>query len=431
MDSNHDEFCLPNKIYDDVLKDILKHNLNKSTDNYELVFSAGSAKGDNYMGVIHRVQVIDKATGENKLNLIVKLPPQSLARRNEMSTSDLFRREADFYDNVYPMYKKFQEEKGIDVEKDGFHHIPYCYKTLIEEPYEGLYFEDLNASGFEMFDRLKEVTKEHVFLVMKSLAKMHAVFYSIKDQKRELIEPHTKIKDIFLTLSDRPNSPMTPWFDSLKKQALEVINKSQNKDMIQKIENLLENNFSELLKNCLDLEKTEPYAVLCHGDCWNNNVLFKYDKNRALKSLRLLDFQIMRYSSPCLDLMYYIFCCTTKSLRDKHYQDFLNVYYVELCDFIQRLGSDPNKLFPHEAFLKHLKQFGKFGFIMAMIVLPIFTSDASDIPDMDELAENFKKIGDSEQVDKDVFNFTTEKTFDRYAERMIGVCDDMYALGYI
>ena len=68
---------------------------------------------------------------------------------------------------------------------------------------------------------------------------------------------------------------------------------------------------------------------------------------------------------------------------------------------------------------------------MAMIVLPIFTSDASDIPDMDELAENFKKISESEHVDKEAFQFTTDKTYDRYADRMIGVCNDMHSLGYI
>ena len=52
--------------------------------------------------------------------------------------------------------------------------------------------------------------------------------------------------------------------------------------------------------------------------------------------IRLLDFQIMRYSSPVLDLMYYIFGCTVKSLRDKHYQEFMDVYYDTLADFIKR-----------------------------------------------------------------------------------------------
>ncbi|CAG9802882.1 unnamed protein product [Chironomus riparius] len=431
MDSNHNQFALPHKVYEEALKEIIKNNLNKSFDDYQIIYSSGSAKGDGYIGVICRIQVVDKETNENKLNLIVKLPPDSPTRRQELSIGKFFAQESNFYDNVYPMYKKFQEQKGIDVEKDGFHHVPFCFKTLTQEPREGLFFEDLKACGFEMFDRLKEVTKEHVFLVMKALAKLHALFYSIKNQHPELVEGYIGLKDPFTMLCDKENSSFNPWFDNLKDQTLEVVNKSENKDMVERINSLLNRQFGELLNTCFEREKTEPYATLCHGDCWNNNMLFKYDKDGTSSSLRLLDFQIIRHVSPVTDLMYYIFCCTKKSLRDKHYQEFLNVYYEELCSFIQRLGSDPEQLFPREAFESHLKKFGKFGLIMAMAVLPLFTSDVDDIPDMEELAEKIKRIGADEEVDKSAFNITTDKTYDRYAERMIGVCEDMYSLGYI
>lgn len=52
--------------------------------------------------------------------------------------------------------------------------------------------------------------------------------------------------------------------------------------------------------------------------------------------IKLLDFQIMRYSSPICDLAYYIFGCTTKELRDKHYKEFMDVYYSTLSQFIKR-----------------------------------------------------------------------------------------------
>lgn len=44
----------------------------------------------------------------------------------------------------------------------------------------------------------------------------------------------------------------------------------------------------------------------------------------------------MRYASPVCDLMYYIFGCTTKNLRDKHYNDFLDVYYSSMSSFLKR-----------------------------------------------------------------------------------------------
>lgn len=65
-------------------------------------------------------------------------------------------------------------------------------------------------------------------------------------------------------------------------------------------------------------------------------MMFRNDENGNPKDLRLLDFQIMRYASPVCDLMYYIFGCTSKALRDKHYHEFLNTYYNELSSFIKR-----------------------------------------------------------------------------------------------
>jgi len=274
MDLNHNQFSLPHKVYEDVLKEIIKNNLNKNFDDYQIIYSSGSAKGDGYIGVICRIQVVDKVTNESKLNLIVKLPPESLTRRHELSINKFFSHESTFYDNVYPMYKKFQEEKGIDVERNGFHQVPFCFQTLSEEPHEGLFFEDLKACGFEMFDRLQEVTKEQVLLVMKALAKMHALFYSIKDQQPNLIEKYIGLKDPFTMLCNKENSPFNPWFDNLKEQTLEVVNKSENKDMIERINSMLTKNFGELLNSCFDREETEPYATLCHGDVMSTDLTY-------------------------------------------------------------------------------------------------------------------------------------------------------------
>ncbi|CRK87818.1 CLUMA_CG001606, isoform A, partial [Clunio marinus] len=107
-------------------------------------------------------------------------------------------------------------------------------------------------------------------------------------------------------------------------------------------------------------------------------------------------------------------------------------YYHSLSSYLTRLGSDPSKLFPRRAFFDQLKKFGRFGMSMAMIVLPFFTSQADDIPDMDQMAENMKEAMDKgEEVDTKLFNFTSDKTKDAYKTRMVGVFEDVYDLGYI
>lgn len=260
------EVSIPNEIYEKVLLEIIENNLPKSIDDYDLKFSPGSNKGDNYLGIVYRIRVIDKSTNESKLNLILKLPPQNPVRRQEMTITNFFTREAKFYDDIYPLYKKFQEDKGINIEKDGFCHVPLCYKTLTDEPNEGLFLEDLKALGYEMYDRLRDLTKEHVFLVMKTLGRLHAVFFAIKDQKPELVETFYDMKDAFILMCERENSPMIPWFESLKEQTLEVVNKSDNPEMIERVKRFLKPDLQELLQKCLNLDSMGPYAAICHGD---------------------------------------------------------------------------------------------------------------------------------------------------------------------
>lgn len=270
MKNDDAEFIhLPNDIYETALNEIIKNNCNLSNQQCEIFCSAGSAKGDNYIGVVYRISVKSKEDNLEKLNLIIKLPPQNAARREQFFARPCFVREIDFYDNLYPLYKKFQEEKGIDVEKEGFHHVPFCYKTLVDDPYEGLYFEDLKAKGFEMFDRHKNVTKEQVVLVMKSLAKFHAISYSIKDQTPELIQSYQELTDIFLQRKGDNN--MNIWFETIKNQARDTISELTNPDLIDKLDNILKLNFFELLECCIESKAAEPYAVICHGDVSNEN----------------------------------------------------------------------------------------------------------------------------------------------------------------
>lgn len=265
MDPKEASVKLPKQVYEDALNEIIFKKLGKSIEEFDVIYSPGSSKGDNYIGVLYRIQVNERGTDKSVLKLIAKFPPESEITRAEMSTEEFFKREADFYEKVFPLYKKFQLEKGIDIEKEGFSQVPLCYKILSQQPNEGLFLEDLKHDGFEMFDRFKEVTKEQVELVMKALAKMHAVFYAIKDQNPPMVESYFTLVDIFIQINEKDNS-MTNYYSSLLDKTLDVVNKSENTEMKEKIKNYLKGDPMELCKSCFDLDKIEPYAVLCHGD---------------------------------------------------------------------------------------------------------------------------------------------------------------------
>ena len=91
-----------------------------------------------------------------------------------------------------------------------------------------------------------------------------------------------------------------------------------------------------------------------------------------------------------------------------------------------RLGSDANKLYPRNVFDSHLKRFGRFGLILSVFCIPIFTSDPEESPDIEEFAKDLGNPSESTQN-----SFISNKTADKYAERMKGVLEDMNRLGYL
>lgn len=266
---------LPAEQYKAALNEVIENFYGADAKNCEVYIDAGSAKGDNYAGIVYRATI--KEPKGKELRVIVKLPPQNLARRDQFFARPIFLRESLFYDGLQPMFEKFQVDRGIDVEKEGFNQVATCYKSLTEDLFEGLFMEDIKVLGFEMFDRFNEVTADHVYCVMEALAKFHAISLAIKDQKPELLEPYTGMEDILLQRDEAGRDTIRVWFDSPKKQAEDTLNDCANEDLKAKVGEVLKADFFELLEGCINCEAAEPYTVVSHGDCWNNNMMFRYE----------------------------------------------------------------------------------------------------------------------------------------------------------
>lgn len=78
-----------------------------ATDDYKLNISMGSSIGDNYIGVVYRAvatvndyQNDGNDTPKAVLSIIVKLPPQNAARREQFFARPSFTKEIWIYDEV-------------------------------------------------------------------------------------------------------------------------------------------------------------------------------------------------------------------------------------------------------------------------------------------------------------------------------------------
>lgn len=92
---------------------------------------------------------------------------------------------------------------------------------------------------------------------------------------------------------------------------------------------------------------------------------------------------------------------------------------------LNRLGTNVEKVYPFDAMKDQLRKFGKFGIVMALMLLPILTSEAGSSPDLDHVAEKGRNGESTEHM------FSPEETIGHFNKRMRDVIIDMDRLGYI
>ncbi|RLU22295.1 hypothetical protein DMN91_004573 [Ooceraea biroi] len=106
-------------------------------------------------------------------------------------------------------------------------------------------------------------------------------------------------------------------------------------------------------------------TVVSEGDCWAPNFLIR-NVGQNQKEVLMLDFQLARCVSPVCDLSFLLYSCTLKSFRDQYFDNILKLYHSELSDAIKLLGSDPERLYPLDLFMKEVKDHFIFGLVFPL-----------------------------------------------------------------
>lgn len=68
---------------------------------------------------------------------------------------------------------------------------------------------------------------------------------------------------------------------------------------------------------------------------------------------------------------------------------------------------------------------------MSVIAIAFLTNSKDNIPDFEKVAEEMKKANETGETNENTFAFAKASNFGVYEKRMMGVCEDMFNLGYI
>ncbi|XP_072379901.1 uncharacterized protein [Diabrotica undecimpunctata] len=354
--------------------------------DYELLASSGSNKGDNFTGILTAVTIKNK---EKSLDLILKSSRKNMSSKEAKDSHiNVNKREILLYERVFKEFQKFQEEHNI---QDPFESVPKYYSSFTEEGHDSLVLENLKTQQYELWNKKIAMNPGHIKAVLIEYAKFHAVSLAMKQKNPELFNALAETNlDNPMEKPSEGNEKNQEKFKSFFTATLSLGYKAVKDDIaltesLKKYEGIA-------LENIFKSRQPEYKLVVTHGDCWCNNFMFKYqdpkDKTEP-QSLRVIDWQMSSFGSPCGDLSYFLVANASEEVLDD-LQTYLHVYHDKLSSQLRDFNLDPEEVFPFSKFENHFKLFMSYSLFLALLITKVTLSDADEIPEHKEEAEKKK-----------------------------------------
>uniref|UniRef100_A0A6P7H5K8 Uncharacterized protein LOC114346456 n=1 Tax=Diabrotica virgifera virgifera TaxID=50390 RepID=A0A6P7H5K8_DIAVI len=358
------------------------------TENFSFTVENTTQKGEGYIGDLFFVKIdLQQPINEKDvLHLVVKTNKKNPgAEKSVAIVQELCQREVFFYSTILQEYQQFQQnDKKLTV---LFDIVPKCYKTFSENNNEVIILDNLKKAGYMLHPREQPMNNAHLEMGLRSYAKLHALSFALKDQKKDIFESVSKncnslIQEMFLNFQTIFDTKTTALVETLKEAGRPDLSSIFEKYINEK------SIYHRFMEVCNTISKDQ---ALIHADCHNGNMMFQYkDNDKSVPHhMVLIDFQAVCLHSPVIDLSYFIYINLPPTDFPK-LKDFVEYYYTEFCSYLKELGSDANKVFPRSVFEEHLKKYLPYGVLITLPFLELLYLDSDETPELvDEESNEF------------------------------------------
>lgn len=393
MQKDVTDICFKNNINDDDLNQICKRYLAREgfdCQNFYITaikFDDFSVKPHGFLGyhlkltlTVSSKSVCDvddrfgthSGGGEDvETSFFVKLlPMQNERQANYVEGMRVFEKETQLYQHLIPRLHGI----ALDVRDWAAH-------SYLSKDDKVLIVEDLKRLGFGIPPNCKQglFDLDHFLVATSAIARFHASSIILEAKCKEKI-PQMYPNCLYETAY--PEDPDCIRMIGLRNaiEALTALAKRipKYRDDSTILPIILDRLPREIGKIIEFVRPSAKYRnILLHGDLWSNNMLFSYDDTEQARptDCRLVDFQLARYAPPALDLVSFVYLCTTEELRSRHLDDIYDHYYRSLASALSPSDLSIEDELPKHEFYESIEFYQLAGMIEAclfshLIVMP-------------------------------------------------------------
>ncbi|XP_013107735.2 uncharacterized protein LOC106087290 [Stomoxys calcitrans] len=286
--------------------------------------------GENYASYMLKIEFVIKLNDDTlkHVDFMLKVGQDSELYREMVQAYDVFDIEKGMYQDIIPEIEEMLMKVDIKVR---FGAKTYTLPTT--EPH--ILMENLKTQGFRNANRLDGLDVEHMESVLKKMAQWHAASAVRVARKGTYLEKYAKGY-----LKPESHKLITEMYGSTTNVLLECVRQYSNAhlyyDKVEKMQYKLTENLYKTVAEAADND--EEFKVLNHGDIWSNNIMFQYDKHSGnLIETYFVDYQMPLYTSPALDVLYFIMSSSKYEIKLERFDYMIAFYYKQLREVLTLL----------------------------------------------------------------------------------------------
>ncbi|XP_066251231.1 uncharacterized protein [Euwallacea similis] len=351
---------------------VIKNKLGSNAfdlSSYELILMD---QRNGHLGEYFQLYVdINRGGDDEKLNFFVKfLTPKAEYMKNFVKNGPSMKE--DFF---YLTYLPKLEEAGLGPLTE---FAPRCYFSRVDDV---LVLDDMSQDGFVGLTPNIKLEFDALKLAVQGLAKLHScsiILEEILSQKEgsnvrlnEIYGPY--LKEVAFQMDNEHLEMMQNTFEISILHCLskfpEIAHQYSNEELAKNITK----GFKIMLEKVKPSEKFRN--VICHGDVYVSNMLFKFNDQAKCVDFKLIDFQILRYCPPTQDLLFFLYQNSLKSTLDLHLEELISDYYEVLSSCLAKYNVNINSIYTRETFDKCIEYMKSEGVFHALFYSPMQTID--------------------------------------------------------